>query len=364
MSPRQMLAPGDIHARLQQVFPREAFDTVLSNPLAAAAVAAMTYIDAVAPDDGDLPAEQVWARPTTCLWMSDVAYARTSAADRASWRTAAASSKKKVAELFTAWGESFTPWYADNTRETLRDETFPKWLDFGAVRDRPGMKTTSSAPRWALTASFADLFDPSLTGDALDAAIEAWREKHMGPGDRLRIRTARDRDRHDYAVQVTLPDGTVRALEPGPASHIIKGVLELWAPGRLGDPVVLTISEPGAKVYLADQPTLDAIGLSINASTLLPDVLVVDLASDPPTFWIIEAVASDGPIDEDRRRAFLRWAQDHAIPTASCRFLSAFTSRHSASARRRLKDLAANTYAWYADEPAHELAWYEINDAP
>lgn len=49
------------------------------------------------------------------------------------------------------------------------------------LRYREGVKTTSSQPRWALTESFADLFDPALTGDAVDAAIESWRESHLNP---------------------------------------------------------------------------------------------------------------------------------------------------------------------------------------
>lgn len=183
----------------------------------------------------------------------------------------------------------------------------------------------------------------------------------MSPGDLIRIRTVRDRDRQEHAVILTLPDGKVRSLEPGEASWILKGVVEEWAPVRLGDPVVLTISEPGAKFVVADSSTLNAIGLNINVSTLLPDALLIDLATQPATFWLVEAVASDGPIDEDRKRAFLRWADDQRIPVDSCRFLTAFASRHSASARRRLKDLAVNTYAWYADEPFRELAWYEIS---
>jgi len=266
-----------------------------------------------------------------------------------------------VAELLSSWGESFEPWYADNTRETLRDETFPRWLDFGAMRSREGVKTTSSQPRWALTESFADLFAPELTGDDLDAAIESWCENHLSPGDMIKVRTARDRDRDQYAVTVNLPGGKVRTLEPGAASLILKGVVEQWAPARLGDPVVLTISEPGKKLVVADNETPLAAGLNINASLLLCDALLVDLATKPVTFWIVEAVASDGPIDEDRKRQFLRWAEDNRIPAAACRFLTAFSSRHSASSRRRLKDLAVGTYAWYADEPHHELAWYEVN---
>lgn len=80
------------------------------------------------------------------------------------------------------------------------------------------------------------------------------------------MRTARDRDREQYAVTVTLPGGKSRTLEPGEASLILKGVVEQWAPARLGDPVVLTISEPGKKLVVADNETLLAAGLNINVS--------------------------------------------------------------------------------------------------
>ncbi len=116
-------------------------------------------------------------------------------------------------------------------------------------------------------------------------------------------------------------------------------------------------------MYVADAARLRALGLTIDTSSLLPDAVIVDIAAKPPTFWIVEAVASDGPVTEDRRKQLLRWAQDQRIPPGSCRFVSAFASRHAAPARRRLKDLAAGSYAWYADEPGRELAWYEIDGA-
>jgi hypothetical protein len=242
----------------------------------------------------------------------------------------------------------------------LRDETFPAWLDHGAIQVRAGIPTTSSRPRWALTASFADLFDPTLQGQDLVAAVEAWRSTHMSPGDRFRILTAQIRERHEHSIIVTLPGGQVRFLEPGPASLILKGVLEIWAPARLAEPAVLTISEPGDKVYLADAALLATLGLTVDASTLLPDAVIVDIAAKPPTFWIVEAVATDGPVTEDRRAQLIRWAEEQNIPRQSCKFISAFISRNDQAARRRLKDIAANTYAWYADEPSHELSWYEI----
>lgn len=360
MTFRPLISRDEALERLRVIFPREAFDTVLSNQLAATAVVAMLYVDAVVPDIVDIPPDAVWARPTTCLWLSDEAVVRDGAGDRLAWRKAASQGNKKVFELLKSWRVGFDPWYADNSRETLRDETFPKWLDHGAIRVRPDVKTTSSKPRWALTTSFADLFNPELTGDALHDAIEDWRANHMSPGDRFRIQTLQQRERQVHGVEVTLPGGAKRSLEPGDASLILKGVVELWAPNRLGDAVVLTISEPGDKVYTADRAMLESLGVVIDPSTLLPDAVIVDIDTAPPTFWIIEAVASDGPITEDRRSQLLQWAHDHHIPEESCNFLTAFLSRGSQAAKRRLKDIATNTYAWYADEPGRELAWYEL----
>lgn len=360
MSWRALPTVQQCEDRLELVFPKAAFDTALSNPLAAWAVAAMLYVDAVVPAFDDVPDDATWARPATVVWMSDDAYARSDPASRAAWRAAAARGKKHVEELMTGWGLRFVPKYGDNTREGVRDETWPKWAGEGAVRIKPGVKTTSSAGRWALTDAFADLFDPTLAGDPLLAQIEAFRDAHMTPGGKVKAHIARQRDNQEHAVDVALPGGVIRSLEPGEASVILKGVIEQWAPARLLDPVVLTISEPGDKVYTADAATIRSLGLEIDQTTLLPDALLADIGITPPEFWVVEAVATDGPIDDDRKRALLRWAVEQRIPEGSVQFLTAFGSRNAMPAKRRLKDIATGTFAWYADEPGRELAWYEL----
>lgn len=93
---------------------------------------------------------------------------------------------------------------------------------------------------------------------------------------------------------------------------------------------------------------------------LLPDALIVDTDAEPLQFWIIETVATDGPIDEARKQQLLKWAAQQGMPIEHCHFLTAFASRHSPAARRRLKDLANDTYAWFLDDPDSELAWRTI----
>lgn len=358
-----LLSRQECEDRLAVIFPREVFDSVASNHLAASAVFAFLYAGAVVPDQHAVDiAGMTLVRPSATLWMSDEAATRIDDASRARWTSAAndPASKRSIKALHTSWGVPFVAWYADNTRETLRDETFSVWQSYGAIRQRTDLPTTSGKPRWGLTKSFASLFDPALAGTALDAAIHAWREDHLDAGARVRIRVARDRASQAASVTLTLPDGRVRELTPGDASAIIVGVVEQWAPRRLTDPVVLSISEPGNKLYLADGAVLASLGMSLNVSQALPDAVLADVGANPVEFWLIEAVATDGPVNEVRKVELTRWAAGNGIAAGRLRFLSAFTSRHAPPAKKRLKDLASGSFAWFLDEPGHELAWYEL----
>lgn len=356
---RPVIAASIAEQRLQVIFPRAAFDSVLSSPLAGHAVAALIYVNAVSSPDEDV-ATVHWARPSTVIWMSPDAARHTRDAERLAWRDAAAKSRKQVEDLHSSWRAPFTPAYRENSRETLRDETFRKWREYGALRMRAGLPSSSSKPRWALLHDFADLFEPMLSDDEVREAATAWRENHLDPGTRLKANFAIDKESAEHAVTVILPTGQSRTLEPGMSSVILKGVIETWAQHRLLRPVVLAISEPGDKVHLGDQATLQGLGISIDQTNLLPDALIADIGDDPVQFWIIEAVASDGPITTERREALLDWAEKQNIAADRCSFLTAFQSRNHPAAKKRLKDIASNTWAWFADEPNHELAWYQL----
>lgn len=355
-----LITPAQAQQRLARIFPREAFDTVLSNPLSASAISTMVYIGAV--EEPSLHGtQQRYARPSMVMWLDDAVLEHTSIDDRNAWYEAARKTKKHVRELLATWEMPFQQRYEDNTRETLRDETFPRWREQGAVLELAGLATSSSRPRWMLQASFAALFDPSLIGVELETAIDSWIGANMTTMARLKAMNARNLGKGDTAVVVTLPSGVQRHLEPGGASEILKGVVEQWATQRLHQPMVLTISEPGDKVYVADHQALSLVGIAIDVSKLLPDALLADVGVDPAEFWIIEAVFTDGPVTEERKNALIDWAVSQGIPAEDCRFLTAFMSRNSNPARRRLKDLAEGTFAWFLDEPNRELSWHRID---
>jgi hypothetical protein len=360
-----VVTPNLCTERLGLIFPRTAFDTVLSNPLAGAAVAAMIYLNAIT-DDATAPSLWRYVRPSMVTWMNDAVLTRDSTDDRESWFAAAkgGSAKLRVTTLMETWGMPFAPAYADNSRETLRDETFREWRDLGAIRSLAGLPTSSSRPRWILDRSFAELFHPDLSGSDLAQAIDGWTAEHMTTEGRVRAFAARRSAEQQHAVEVFLPGGGSRLLEAGRSSLILRGVVEEWAPQKLTSPLVLTISEPGAKLLVADQRQLSALGIQIDVANLLPDALLVDTDSTTFAFWIVEAVATDGAITESRKRELLHWAEQQGIPATSCQFLTAFESRNAAPAKRRLKDLAEDSYAWFLDEPDRELHWRDIPSTP
>lgn len=335
--------------RLRGIFPPGVVEDprAVSGPLAGAAVYVCIYCGAF---DGHNP-----VRPSMVLWMCDEVERRATGAtpeqfddDRTRWARATRSHGALV-KLLKEWGIDHQPWYADNSREPLRDETFREWLRLGAVEHDTSVPTTSPRPAWSLRGDFAALFRPGLLGEDLVEAIRVWQEANLGAVGRARIRLEGERASAAHAVEVRLPNGTVRPLAPGDSSLILKGVVERLAPRLLTSPGVVAISQSKRKIDVADGQLLQDLGLTIHASQLLPDALLFDAAEG--RFWFVEAVATDGEIHESRKRELLRWADEHGIRTEQCGFLTAFLSRTHEAFRRRAPRLAWGSHAWFLDEP-------------
>lgn len=148
-------------------------------------------------------------------------------------------------------------WYADTSRESIRDETIREGLiPLGAAIEKADVPTTSSKPRYALQQAFATLFDSALSGQALQGAIEVWQEKALTKGALARISIVRSGGAiGGQFVVVAFPNGDTLRMRPGPSSEITKAVIEVFAPLFLRDAAVLFVSESGKKV-LAHQDTL------------------------------------------------------------------------------------------------------------
>lgn len=297
-----------------------------------------------------------WVRPSQVTGMSDEQAALLDDTSRTSWTIMSLEQKN--------WRPS-AAWYAENSREPVRDETLRNGLvALRAVIERAGVATTSSKPKYALEADFAVLFDPKLIGDDLERAIVLWQESHLSKAAISRLRLVKHGATVAVdAVKVTFPNGEVRSLAPGPSSAIAKSVIEVFAPRFLTQPAVLWLSESGNKVVARDETLATALGLKIDASKALPDVILIDLGADlsgrDMRVVFTEVVATDGPVNRERKIALTRLALEAGFCEHQLSFLTAFMDRASGPFRKSMAELAWGSYAWCASEPEHIIELQE-----
>jgi len=303
----------------------------------------MLYIGAIG--------NRVLLRPNQVTRMTNEQASKTDDASRTAW---AAASLGKTGDIPGRW-------YAVDTREPIRDETLREGLvRIGAATVMPGLATTSSAPRYSLTESFAALFAPNLAEESLAQAIVTWQKQNLSPSALARVRLAGiGAAANKSGIIVQFPDGEARRLAHGPSSTIVKAVLESFCIRFLENPGVIFLSESGNKVVQRDEELARAIGLRIPADQYLPDILLVDLAPQKPLLVFVEVVASDGPVNAHRKGAFLRITRSAGFADENVAFVTAYQDRGRPAFRKTVGELAWNTFAWFASEPEHIIVLRE-----
>lgn len=338
MSLPKLLSRQAIHQRLQRIFPEGTpHRGYCTRELAASTVFTALYV-------GALDGAGVFLGPKHVYRMTAEQAKLDSDNDRASYNTAI---------MKPGYEPQGQRWYRDNTREPIRDETLREGLvALGAVIERTDLPTTSSKPRYALTESFAALFDPAVDGEPLERRISEWQETALNKGSLARIALMR-KGAASGGDQITVrfPNGETRRMKPGPSSDITKAVVEIFSPRFLKAPAVLFVSESGNKVVSRDDELAKSIGLAIKADKNLPDAILVDLAPKHPLLVFVEVVATDGPINERRKRALMDLAAEAGFPTEHVCFVTAFRDRDGPPFKKTVGALAWGSYAWFMSEP-------------
>lgn len=256
-------------------------------------------------------------------------------------------------------------WYADNTREPIRDETLREGLvAVGAIIAIP-MATTSGRPRYALKSDFAQLFDPMLQDEALEAAIANFQTQHLSASALARVSIMlAGAAGNSHGILVAFPNGETRKLAPGPSSIIAHAVIEVFAKQFLGSPAVLWLSESGNKVVASDDKLAQSIGLKIEADKNLPDIILVDLAPTDPLLVFIEVVATDGAVTERRQEALYALTDAAGFKRKQVAFVTAYRDRESAGFRKTVSGLAWDSFAWFVSEPEHIVFLRDGGESP
>jgi hypothetical protein len=330
--------------RLAVIFPEGTPDRgYLVREATAKTVFTALYVGAIAGADR-------WIAPRHVVRMSDAQAARKDEMERRGYYTAMSAAKAPSPE---------GRWYAENTREPLRDEVIRQGLvPVNAIVERAGLPTTSPLGRYALQSEFAALFRPGLDMAELEAEAANWRGRFLSAAALARAALVRASASTASAnTTVQCPGGPSIILPPGPSPAITKAVIEVFAPAFLGNPRVAWVSDSASKQPFRDAPLGRALGITLDAATLLPDVVLVDL--DPPgrpgavLLVFVEVVASDGPVTEGRQRALLELiaASPRGYRPEDATFVTAYMDRGGDPARRTMPALAWRSFAWFASEP-------------
>ena len=250
-------------------------------------------------------------------------------------------------------------WYAENTREPIRDETFRAWRRYGALKE-DAMPTTSSMPRYFLARDFADLFDPQLDEDAFERGVEAWRSRHLERAALARTELLRQRTTAGTGAQVRFPDGSARTVALGPSTPLLKAALEDLAPRFLHLPVVLVVTESRQRLRFEDASQLEHIGLRPDAR-VMPDLLLADVGHPDGQLRLVflECVATAGAMTTERMADLRLWLARNGFANARVALGTVFWDRADPVYRRWGGELAWGSFVWFASEPDRLLVLLE-----
>lgn len=334
-----LLTVNQVQERLGALFPAEFPDrTILVGIMAARVVFVALY-------GGFIEGSKTYFRPSTVTDFSDEQAALTSDAERAAWAAICHKNKHKpLGQL----------WYKKGTREPIRDDLIRiRFMPMNAVLKLEGYSVTHPSPIYSLSADFAALFDPALTGAPLEAALEAWRAAHLDPMTLKRMALLATGIKGKTGdVDIILPTtGKSLQLTAGEASIITKGVCEVFSQNIFKEPVVVHVSSSDKKVFPELAALAKTMGLVFDPKVELPDVVIADVSRSKLHIAFVEVVHSDGVVHAHRAAALLKLAADAGIPPEHVLLATAFEDRSADAFRKRFSELAVGSFVWFRTEP-------------
>jgi len=160
MSLPALLDWPEIHERLRLIFPGGMLERpYLIREMTARTVFVALYVGAIEGSDR-------WIAPRHVVRMSDAQAVKRDDTTRLDYYAVMSAAKAPSPS---------GRWYAENTREPLRDEVIREGLvPANAVFEHGGVPPTSPSGRHALRSDFAALFDPAPSGPIFAQAVVEW----------------------------------------------------------------------------------------------------------------------------------------------------------------------------------------------
>jgi len=148
-------------------------------------------------------------------------------------------------------------------------------------------------------------------------------------------------------VPVTLPGGTGLRLSPGPHNELQAAIICEFLPRFAHGAKVFYIGDSDNKSLVVDKEGLSKIGMPTpERGDRLPDIVAYE--SERNWVFLIEAVHSSNPVDQDRHSLLLKLTTGCIAGRV---FVTAFLTK--ADFRRWATRIAWETEVWIADSPGH-----------
>ena len=234
--------------------------------------------------------------------------------------------------------------YAENTRETIRDDAVKFFVEEGLVLrnpDKPERPTNSGKTVYQIEPSGLTLLRKVGTLEWTPAL-----QQYLASREALKHEIARKRNL--ARVPVTLPDGSKVALSPGGQNPLIKSIIERFCPAFAPGGVVLYIGDTENKFVHLETEGLAMLGVTLDSAAKIPDVIVHYRTKN----WLllIEAVTSAGPVDGKRRKEL---KDLFAGCKAGLVFVTAFENRRTM--QTFVSHIAWESEVWIAEDPDHMI---------
>jgi len=227
--------------------------------------------------------------------------------------------------------------YDDVRRKDLKDLVDEDFIV--NTGDRPGRATNDPTRGYVLSVEFADLVR-SYGSPSWPKKLAAFMQGKTTRKDKLR------RQRDMDLLPVTLPGGGKLDLKFDAHNQLQKAIVEEFLPRWMKGAEVLYIGDASSRQLYKAEGRMAELGVVVPKQGKLPDV--VAYCKGRNWLYVIEAVASGGPVSEPRLIELKKMLKDakHGIV-----YVSAFLTRKD---HRKFADqVAFETEVWTADFPDH-----------
>lgn len=158
------------------------------------------------------------------------------------------------------------------------------------------------------------------------------------------------RQRHEFQAHAAQAS---RKLVGSGHSDLIAATIETYAPKFLpGFSVIYVDDGDGDRITDEDRARMTAAGVELKLGDAMPDVLLWNRETDQ--LWVIEAVTSDGEVDQHKVNQIASMAK--RAGKAGVGFTTAYRTWKDAAARQSAhQNLAVDSFVWIEADPAKHL---------